>query len=379
MIIPSFSSKSIRFRIAIGVFLLLSSRAVFTQAQQEDEDSKFDAVVKRAIDGLNVGERTSVYPFITLENGFEAYGHVILIHHPVWNPQDKIVSHLKHEPGSDLYVKLKYLTNWFSDSRTKIGFSFRFINSDDKYFYKVGNRTLKSERQELLLHSLEMNMDLTQAISNNINFVWSPGYWTFTTELDEAPFSIEPASRGQYVMSGFALTDRDGLDYTTENFQSSSSVSVEFGLSLQESASSFTRFKLKTSNRIPLFMKTKLGLGARIEYLHAANRDRIPYFALPEVGSRNGLRSYSKERFRNFAVAGVNLEYTLPPYHSLETFLLTDLFTTADELSGLNGSQLHQDFGIGVRWLHKEHPVSAGVAIGEEGWRLFSKISIGVL
>ena len=101
----------------------------------------------------------------------------------------------------------------------------------------------------------------------------------------------------------------------------------------------------------------------------------IPYFALPEAGSRSGLRAYSKERFRNFALLVYNLELIQPIGKHFEFFLLSDFAQTGSDPRELLNNEVHPSLGAGLRLLNKNSPIGAGIAHGPDGWKVFSTIN----
>jgi hypothetical protein len=97
---------------------------------------------------------------------------------------------------------------------------------------------------------------------------------------------------------------------------------------------------------------------------------------MPELGSRSGLRGFSKGRFRNFALHGWSLEYSLGFGNSFESFIFLDVAQTDSNLKDLFGAKIHSDTGIGARVLSLAHPLSFGVANSIDGWKLFSNVSL---
>ena len=97
---------------------------------------------------------------------------------------------------------------------------------------------------------------------------------------------------------------------------------------------------------------------------------------MPELGSRSGLRGFSKERFRNFTLHGLSLEYSIGLGNSFEGFILLDVAQTDSNLKDLFGAKIHSDYGLGARVLSLAHPLSFGVADSIDGWKLFSNVSL---
>jgi hypothetical protein len=152
--------------------------------------------------------------------------------------------------------------------------------------------------------------------------------------------------------------------------------SVEVAVPLQSAAAAFVRLSLAGVTRIPVYRTSKFSVESSFEYLISRDRGMIPYFLLPSMGCKNGLRGFARERFRDFAVAGVSLEYTLPVVRQFEAFLLADFAGTAADPVALRSAGIHRNAGVGLRLLTNDFPLSVGVASGSEGWKAFSSVTL---
>ncbi|NIV91827.1 hypothetical protein GWN42_03245, partial [candidate division KSB1 bacterium] len=245
----------------------------------------------------------------------------------------------------------------------------------DAFFYGIGNSTSKPDRDRVSYQSIFFGTEVTKIISDKALLRISPGYWQFKSGLVKGG-EFERASDAQYVTTRFTLSDRYLMDYRNTSFDNHWSSYVEIGFPVTSSVASYSRINFQTLTRIPVYKNTKFSVKARLEFLFSDDRSLVPYFAMPEVGSRSGLRGFSKDRFRNFSLSNLNLEYAVPLSSYFESFVLMDLAQTAPRVHELLGKQVHTDYGFGLRVTSLRHPFSVGMAKSTEGWKLFSNVSV---
>ncbi|MFQ5651233.1 MAG: hypothetical protein ACE5IY_14945 [bacterium] len=347
-----------------------------TGVKAENKRDKFIENFKFVLNGFTIGPHTRVFPYAGIEDWFDPYGGVKMGHRSFWNSEDKMYHHFKFESYRDYSWKFRYLANSLSSENTKFSFLFKIKLDRDPFFYGIGNATSKSKRVEATYKSVFVGGEIRQSISAATVFRWSPGFWKFSSGL-VAGGEFERASDSRYVSSRFSLSDRKSTDYWVASLDNQWSSYVEIALPLSSSAASYARFNVQTRTQFPLFEATKLSIGTRFEYLISSDRDRVPYFAIPEAGSRTGLRGFSKERFRNFALGVYNIELAFPLSVDLDGFLLTDLAQTASNPTRLAGKKIHANLGFGFRLHNTNHPFSVGLAASHDGWKLFSSIALG--
>ncbi len=372
--------KRLRSVICAVVVLLCANSHVAAQEEgggsvQAVDDS--DGIPGQfLLNGLTLGRDTKVYPYVTMGELFDFYGGMVINHPAFWNDSDRMVHGIKFENFTDFSWKFKYIAHSLSSENTRFSFLFKTKSGDEDYFYGIGGATSKSERKDASYSSIFFGLELQQNLSDGVAFRWSPGFWSFQSGLEEGG-EFERASDARYLTSRFTLLDRTPMDYRRAGSEHQWTAYLEVGVPVNTSASSYTRFNLESFARLPVYKKSKIGIGGRLETIFSGNRALVPYNALPEVGSRSGLRAFSKERFRNFSLAVLNLEYSVQFSQNFETFLLTDIASTAADPQKLLSGEVHRDFGIGLRLLDSRFPVSAGLATGDEGWKLFTTISVG--
>ena len=363
-----------------GVYVLsFSSLKIFAEQGDSTNTKKDDKIIEKVnliLNGFTIGTDTRIFPYASLEDWFDPYGGLKLGHRSFWNSVDRVLHHFKFETLHDYSWKLRYLANSLSTENTKFSFLFKVKFDRDAYFYGIGNSTSKSERSSTTYSSVFFGGEIRKNVSNIVVLRWSPGFWTFKSGLSDGG-EFERASDANYVTSRFTISDITAIDYWKASMDNQWSAYAEIGLPGNSSVSSYARFNLQSMTRLPLLQNSKFGIVTRLEFLIASNRDLVPYFAMPEVGSRTGLRGFSKERFRNFALTVINFEYSYPVSSYFEGFLLSDLATTASDPTDLLSKKIHQTFGFGLRFLNSTHQLSIGAAAGREGWKLFSAFAIG--
>lgn len=372
--------KRILFALCTA-FVIFGACSLVTAQEKEGPTLKSDANSGKIpgqflLRGLTVGADTKIYPYVTMGELFDFYGGVIVNQPALWNESDRMVHGLKFENARDFSWKFRYLANSLSSENTRLSFLFKTKQTRDSYFYGVGGTQSKSDRQLSTYSSIFFGIEVQQNLSTATAFRWSPGFWSFRSGL-RAGGEFERGSDARYLTSRFALLDRSLMDYRSAGFDHQWAAYLEVGLPVNTAAASYARLSAESFTRLPVYKRSKLGIGGRIETLFSDSHGRVPYNALPEVGSRSGLRAFSKERFRDFSLAVLNLEYSVQVSKHFETFLLADIASTASDPHKLTSGEVHQDFGVGLRLLDNKFPVSAGMAAGDEGWKLFTTISVG--
>ncbi|MCH8290858.1 hypothetical protein IH992_07155 [Candidatus Poribacteria bacterium] len=342
---------------------------------QEKKDNKIVETLKGFLNGFTIVD-THFFPYATLEDWFDPYVGLKFQHPPIWNSADKMNHHLKFEDARDYSWKFRYLANSLSSENQKLSFLFKFKLDQDAFFYGIGNSTELSKRAPAIYSSVFFGSEFRQSITDNVVFRWSPGFWKFKSGLVTGG-EFEDANNAQYVSSRFTLSDRDSLNFLKAGFDNQWSAFVEIGLPVSSSVASYARFNLQSMTQFPLFLDSKFQIGTRFEFLISPDRDSVPYFAMPEIGSKNGLKGFSKERFRNFALLALNLEYIWPLTNKSHGFLLFDIGRTASNPTEFQEEESHLSLGLGVRLHSVNHPISIGIVGSPERFKLFSTVDVG--
>ena len=245
----------------------------------------------------------------------------------------------------------------------------------DTFFYGIGNSTRKSDRAPATYSSVFLGSEFRRNINDSVVFRLSPGYWNFQSGLVEGG-EFEHANQAQYISSRFAWSDRKSLEFLKPVLDNQWSTYVEVGLPVDSSVASYARLNFQSTTQFPLFKKSRFRISNRFEFLVSSDRDSVPYFVLPEIGSGNGLRGFSKERFRNFALVALNFEYTWPFSDKLDGFLLFDMARTARNPNDLPDEESHYDLGIGVRLRNINHPISLGIVGSRERFKVSTRTQL---
>jgi len=368
--------------IVTTAFLLLTSTFLAAQdksGKKEKQGNIHETVekVKGVLQGFEIGPKTRFLPYASLENWFDPYGGFKLGHVAPWHSSDKLFHHVRVESVRDFSWKLRYVAASISSSTTQFSFLFKTKFDRDSFFYGLGNRSVKTKRQPATYSSVFFGTEISQVILNKTVYRWSTGIWHFKSGLLAGGEFEKPAS-AQYFTTRFTLSDIKSIDYWNSNTDRQWDTYLEIGLTPDRDTSPYAKFHFQTITRFPVTGATKFGIGTKFEYLFAANRHEMPYFAIPELGSRNGLRGFSNERFRDYGVIGLNFEYSLHLSRDMETFALSDVARTASKLENFSVGHLHSDFGLGFRYKNNNKPISMGMAKGDEGWKLFTTMATGL-
>jgi len=357
---------------------------VFLAAQDEvatkEKAGNIQATVERVkdvLEGFEIGPKTRFLPYASLENWFDPYGGFKLGHAAPWHSSDRLYHHVRVESVRDFSWKLRYVASSISSSTTQFSFLFKTKFDRDSFFYGLGNRTVKGDRQRATYSSVFFGVEISQVILNKAVYRWSTGIWHFRSGLLAGGEFEEPSS-AQYFTTRFTFSDIKSIDYWNSNTDRQWNTYLEVGLTPDGDVAPYAKFHFQTISRFPVTGATKFGIGTKFEYLFAANRHKMPYFAIPEIGSRNGLRGFSNERFRDYGVIGLNFEYSLHLSRDMETFTLADVARTASKLEDFSVGHLHGDFGFGFRYKNNNKPISMGMASGDEGWKLFTTMATGL-
>lgn len=371
----SLSKNKLAFSICCIVCLTIASNKSFAQ-DVPAKNTQNNKKMRLSLKGLQIGEDTRILPYASIEGGFDPYFGLKLEHSAFGNPVDRMYHHLKFESPEEYSWKFRYLANSISTQKTKYSFLFKIKSDDDEKIHGIGNSSLKSSRALATYFSVFAGGELQTQVSEKVVFRLSSGLWKFKSGLRDGG-EFERASDAFYFSSRLTFSDSKSIDYWKPSLDNQWSAYVEFGVPVNLSVETYARINFESITRFPVFKKSKFSIGTKLEFLVSPNRERVPYFALPEVGSNSGLRGFSNERFRDFSLMAVNLEYSFPLSKRIDGFFLTDIAQTAPDITKLIQSNFHQSFGFGVRLLHGSNPISFGIAGGNEGVKLFSTIGLG--
>lgn len=355
---------------------IISPLKLLAQKEQENSGHTQELIrkLKTIENGIPLGRDAYIIPYASLEDWFEPYVGFILDHGAFWNHADRMGYLFRFETWRDYSLKLRYAASTLSNEQTQVGFQLKLKLDRDPYFYGIGNNTKKEDRHAATYGSFFIGWEITHALGNRLTLRWTPGFWTLKSGL-LAGGEFEKASAANYISSRFVLSDSQTRFYWNTPVGSTWSSYVEVGIPVSSEAASYFRFNFQTHTQMPIIGKLRFHVLTRHEYLTSPDRSMVPYFALPEVGSKSELRGYAKERFRNYALSLINLELSFPVINDVaEVFSFGDFAQTTNDFSDLFDEKLHYDFGLAARLIHPLTP-TAGFARGSEGWQLFSSIA----
>jgi hypothetical protein len=135
---------------------------------------------------------------------------------------------------------------------------------------------------------------------------------------------------------------------------------------------SFERIDAEVVQHVPLLRERwVVSLRGRVQST-VGDRDRVPYFLLPALGSGSTLRGYSTARFRDRHALLLQAEWRwIVSRAGLDMALFYDMGKVSDRRSGLGLSGLKSNVGLGLR-LHgpRSTPLRIELARGNEGFNL---------
>jgi outer membrane protein assembly factor BamA len=80
-----------------------------------------------------------------------------------------------------------------------------------------------------------------------------------------------------------------------------------------------------------------------------ATTDQIPFTDLPRLGGNDLLRGFEIDRFRDRVVAMASVEYDFPVHYGVNAYLFVDAGRTAHDIGGLDPTDLHYGYGLGLQ------------------------------
>lgn len=347
-----------------------------TSPQKSPNPSAIEQI-RQLVGGFSIGKHIRVLPYVSMDDWFDPYAGLKLGHALPWAKKDRAYHHFKVESPSEFSWKFRYAAESLCSGKTGLSLLYKVKFDRDAYFYDIGNETQKKDRQPATYRSHFAGIEISQIFLDKIVARLSPGFWDFESGLLEGG-EFEQTPHGQYFSTRLTVSDRHSINYWGESIENQWSAYVEWGAPIRKDIGTYVRMQTSTVSRFPLSKNTRLSVGSRFEYLLSADFDRVPYFALPEVGSRSGLRGYSKARFRDRAVASFNLEYSLLFAKQFSLVGLADLAKTSSDLNLLPLKNFHINYGLALRFMNENNPITAGITNGVEGIKLFSTIATGL-
>lgn len=140
----------------------------------------------------------------------------------------------------------------------------------------------------------------------------------------------------------------------------------------------FHRVDVDAQHFLPIFDKKRV-FAARFQLTGTTGVDgnEVPFYFLPTIGGSDTLRSASDFRFRDRAVAVLNLEYRWEAFSGLDMALFSDFGAVAPRVRDLEFADLRGAYGIGLRFnTYKSVFLRLDVAAGgSEGIKTFIKFS----
>lgn len=146
--------------------------------------------------------------------------------------------------------------------------------------------------------------------------------------------------------------------------------------------SDFHRFTGAAHGYIPLNRRQSFALRGIAEINRGDDGPGVPFTHLASLGDSRGARAFSSDRFRDLDMAAIMAEWRYEIWLELherariEGFVFVDEGGVSPRLSDLDGSDLRESYGFGLRGISGGHLLAlAYLAFGEEGARLQAAFS----
>jgi hypothetical protein len=259
--------------------------------------------------------------------------------------------------------------------------SARWVDATQVPFYGLGNGSIKEERVNYGLRSLDAGGTATfkpvswyrigagiasRRIENLEGLGRRPSIETRHSSLTAPGLFSEPRYT---VATAFTAIDwRESAGYTRSGGLYSIALN-EFRDS--EDAFSFRRFDADIRQHIPLLKEHWVLVFRGLAQITSADGGQvIPYYLLPSLGGANTLRGYSDFRFQDKHLLLIGAEYRWLPSRIIDMALFVDAGKVAAERRDLDLDGLKTTYGIGIRFHGPTFtPLRIDLARGDEGIR----------
>jgi hypothetical protein len=119
-------------------------------------------------------------------------------------------------------------------------------------------------------------------------------------------------------------------------------------------------------------LKVRLGF----EITEPFKDSEVPFYYLSELGEVESIRGYARGRFRDLKMALGSLEYTIPFWHRIDSFLFIDAGQVGNKTEDFAIKNLNWGIGGGVKLRDSRDVVAIlQLAVGREGPRVYLNIN----
>ena len=119
-------------------------------------------------------------------------------------------------------------------------------------------------------------------------------------------------------------------------------------------------------------LKVRLGF----EITESLKNSEVPFYYLSELGEVETIRGYTRGRFRDLNMGLGSLEYTIPFWHRIDSFLFIDAGQVGNKTEDFAVKNLNWGIGGGIKLRNTRDVVAIlQLAVGREGPRVYLNIN----
>lgn len=276
----------------------------------------------------------------------------------------------------------------FGDPESTGGVLFgTFQRSTEPHFWGIGPGSVEADRsdflwdqtQVILQASIEPGWGLrlagrSGAEDNRIGRGWDDAQPDITqTFAADLPFGVDERLRWARFGATVELDRTSFGEYQERGFKLSATPELFRGI--DGTGSDFHRLRGEAHAFLPITIRQQLTFRAFAESNRADDGPAVPFYHLAALGSTDGLRGYSSERFRDRDAVALMSEYRYEIWRdepaAADMFLFLDQGTVARSLSDVSlFDDLEKNYGIGIRFVKNEEFLGeAYLAFGGDGTR----------
>ncbi len=275
--------------------------------------------------------------------------------------------------------------------------AYTFWRNAEPYFYGVGVDTERDERNDYLWdqQTVSLNGATRKRVSRSAMLLLAGdlayednrvdrGFSGRTTDIQDTRRSelYGVSERVKYVRAGASI----GLDLTYARGLQRRGLNLTAGYQyyrgIKGTDSDFQRIETNLFFYLPLNTRQQLAIQGMTETNRGQKGEGVPFYHLAAMGSEQGGRAYSQQRFRHLAMAAFMVEWRWEVWQELhgrsraESFLFYDSGSVADRVFDIQLKNMRRSIGFGFRLVTIEGSSMGGyMAFGDEGIRLRASLS----
>ena len=266
-----------------------------------------------------------------------------------------------------------------------------FQRSTEPHFWGIGPGSLEADRSDYLWDHSEITMQASiepgwgfrlagraGAEDDRIGSGRDDGKPDITeTFAGDLPFGVNERLRwarfGATVQLDLASFD----EYQERGLRLSAT--PEYFRGIDDTNADFHRLRGEADAFLPITVRHQLAFRAFAESNRADEGPAVPFYYLAALGSTEGLRGYSSDRFRDRDAVALMSEYRYEIWRddpaAADMFLFLDQGTVARSLSSVRLDDLERNYGFGLRLVKNERFLGeAYLAFGGEAPRFSFKV-----